>query len=205
MGKKHTLEISHGQLYEDDATLIENGVPAQMIDRIKRIRTIATTLTSHPLTSDKDMRDTLIRKFGIVSSTAYDDIRLAKTIVGNMHEASKAYHRYVFNSMILDTHKKAKAAGNHMAMAMAADKYAKYNQLDKEDGLEYPFEDIVPQIWIPSSDPTILGIKPIPNIQQAIAKAKKKYEAEIEYVNWTEVGIDPDLLEYAQQYTDADE
>lgn len=199
MGKKHTLEITHGRLFDSDEMLLKDGVTSQMIDRIKRIRTIVSVLDSNPLKSDKDIRDALMAQYGIVQSTAYDDIKQAKAIIGNMHEASKAYHRHVFNTMIQEAYKKAKVADNHVAMVLSADKYAKYNQLDKEDGLEYPFEEIVIQPWIPTSDPRVLGIKPVANIQERIAKMKKKYEAEVEYIDFEEIGIDPELLEYAQK------
>ena len=83
---------------------------------------------------------------------------------------------------------------------MAADKYAKYNQLDKEDALEYPWEDIIPQNYEPSSDPTLLGIKPIANIQEKIAALKKKYNADIEDVDFDEIGISQSLLNDLKKY-----
>lgn len=202
MGKKSTLEITHGHLYDSDDELKDKNIPPQMIDRIKRIRSVVTRLDAYPLTSDKELRDALVKRYDVAYSTAYDDIRQAKAIVGNMHEASKSYHRYVFVEMISHAYKKAKLKESAKDMISAAKEYAKYMQLDKEDAFEYAFDEIVPQPFIPTINPEILGIKPIPNIDQKIAQMKKKYGEDVEYVNYEEIGIDPELLEYAKLNTE---
>ena len=61
------------------------------------------------------------------------------------------------------------------AMAACDNYYAKYMQLDKEDAKDLGYDKIVIQPFQPSTDPTILGIRPIPNIRQRIADKIKQY------------------------------
>jgi hypothetical protein len=66
----------------------------------------------------------------------------------------------------------------------------KYNRLDKEDSVEIPWDDIIPQSIEPTTDPTVLGIKPLENKEEAIRKMYEKYreEIEIEDVDYEPVG-----------------
>ena len=63
-------------------------------------------------------------------------------------------------------------------MERAAASYAKYNRVDLEDEQTLPYELIVVQPFTATDDPTVLGIKPIPNIQQKISDMIAKYRAE---------------------------
>ena len=76
---------------------------------------------------------------------------------------------------------------------MALDKLAKYNRLDKEDIAELPFDKIIPVDWETTSDVTVLGAKPIENLDAEIAKLYKKYmdDIEIEDIDYQEVDDEP--------------
>ena len=56
--------------------------------------------------------------------------------------------------------------------------YAKYNRVDLEDEQLMPYDEIVVQPFTATDDPTPLGIKPIPNIQEKIKAMLDKYIAE---------------------------
>jgi hypothetical protein len=68
-------------------------------------------------------------------------------------------------------------------MAAVADKMGKYNQLDKPDAEPLPFDEIVPQIFEPTDDPSVLGIKKDPDIRKKKQKMLEKYSAEIEIID----------------------
>ncbi|NDV96458.1 hypothetical protein D0T84_16275 [Dysgonomonas sp. 521] len=200
MPKEKTIDICHRHLFDDVDAMQKANVSVQMINRIKRIRSIYTTWNDYPMKKDKEMRDRLVADFGISLSEAYEDIKIIKQLIGDINSVSKAWHRFKFAEMITQAYETAKIKRNPMAMVMAADKYAKYNQLDKEDALEFPWDEIIPDVIEPSSDPTLIGIKPVPNIQQKIAALKKKYEAEIEDIDFVEIGIDPKLIDDIKSY-----
>ncbi len=202
MRKEKTIDICHRHLFDDVDTMRKANVSTQIINRIKRIRSIYTTWNDYPMKKDKEMRDRLVAEFGISQSEAYEDISIIKQILGDVNSATKAWHRFRFVSMINEAFEIARLKKKESSIERIAATYARYTQLDKEDALEFPWEDIIPDVIEPSSDPTLIGIKPVPNIQQKIADLKKKYEAEIEDIDFVEIGIDPKLIEEIKGYGD---
>ena len=84
------------------------------------------------------------------------------------------------------------------AMQKAANTYAKFNQLDKEEVTTVPWEDIIPQLFEPSEDPTLLGIKPIKNIRERIDYLKNKFNQDIQDVTYEDIDIQQ-LEKYATE------
>lgn len=72
-------------------------------------------------------------------------------------------------------------------MERAATSYAKFNNVNVEDEQSVPYDKIVVQPFTATSDPSVLGIKPIPNIEKKITDLIEKYRAE---------SIDIDDVEY---------
>ena len=82
-------------------------------------------------------------------------------------------------------------------MEKAASSYAKFNRVDLEDEHKLPYEEIVIQPFVATDDPSVLGIKPLPNLQQKIDDMLKKYTAEtadIEDVECEEVDLEEEEL-----------
>ena len=80
-------------------------------------------------------------------------------------------------------------------MERAASSYARYNRIDLEDEKEIPYEMIVVQPFMATEDPRVLGIQPIPNVQEKIKKLLKKYRAEsidIEDVDYEAADLEED-------------
>jgi hypothetical protein len=195
MAQHNTLEVCRTHLFDDKPKLLELGLPDKIVERIIRLRSAYTLWLEYPRKKDAEIRDHLM-KFGVNKSAAYDDIAVLKLLLGDMTETSKAFHRFKFNSMIQAAYDLAEKKRNEKNMVAAADKYAKYNKLDKEDAFKIPWEELIPQPFEPTSDPTVIGIKPIPNIQEKIRKMKEKYftEAEGEYISYEEVDFNEDDL-----------
>lgn len=74
-------------------------------------------------------------------------------------------------------------------MERAATSYGKLNRVDLEDEQAMPFDLIVVQPFTATQDPSVLGIKPIPNIDEKISRMIEKYRAET---------IDIDDVEYEE-------
>ena len=84
--------------------------------------------------------------------------------------------------------------GTMSSQPLLTSSYAKFNRVDLEDEQTVPYEMIVVQPFTATDDPTVLGIKPIPNLQQKIDQMIKHYGAEtidIEDIEFEE----PDLEE----------
>ncbi|GAP73072.1 hypothetical protein SAMD00024442_6_27 [Candidatus Symbiothrix dinenymphae] len=194
MPKPNTLEICRLHLFDDKDKLTTTGIPQMLIDRIVRIRAAYTLWLEHPRKKDAEIRDHLVT-FGINKSQAYEDIQIIKQLLGDLTETSKAFHRWKFNAMIQATAELAEKKKDYKTMGAAWAAYAKYNQLDKEDALKIPWDEIIPQIFEPSSDPTIIGIKPIANIKERIAALKDKYGKDIaEDIDYEVVDYNEDEL-----------
>ncbi len=92
-------------------------------------------------------------------------------------------------------------------MEKAASSYAKYNRVDIEDEQAVPYEDIVIQPFRATMDPTVLNLKPIPNIDEKIAAMIARYTKEsmdIEDVEYEEADLDEQEL-FAEPSAPGDE
>lgn len=164
-----------------------------LIERILRMRSAYTLWLEHPLKKDAEIRDHLLN-FGINRSQAYEDIQILKLLLGDMTETSKTFHRFKFNSMIQNAYDRAERKDDTRTMATAAGLYAKYNQLDREDAFRIPWDEIVPQRFEPSSDPTVIGIKPVAGIRDKIKALKEKYLNDIEDIDYEDADFDEKTL-----------
>jgi hypothetical protein len=194
MAKPNTLELCRTHLFEDKDKLVRSAVPAQIIDRIIRLRSAYMLWLAHPLKKDAEIRDHLIQFSGISKTTAYEDIGILKTLLGDMNETSKSYIRFRFNAMIMNVYYLAEQKKDTRSMDSAAAHYAKYNRLDAPDEQRIPWDEIIPQRFEPTSDPSVIGIQPVPNIQERIRSLKEKYIADIQEVDYEEADADLDEL-----------
>ena len=115
----------------------------------------------------------------------------------HLAQASRDFHRWRYNEMILETYQMAKKRKDTKTMERAASSYAKYNRIDLEDEQAVPYDLIVVQPFTATDDPSVLGIKPIPNVQEKIQKMIAKYRAEtidIEDVEYEEADLEEDVL-----------
>ena len=116
-----------------------------------------------------------------------DDLKIIKSVLPNITQASRDYHRWKYNEMILETYQMAKKRKDTKTMERAATSYAKFNNVNVEDEQSLPYDMIVVQPFTATSDPSVLGIKPIPNIEKVISDMIEKYRAE---------SLDIDDIEY---------
>lgn len=126
------------------------------------------------------------------------DVAIVQVLLGQINKASKDWHLHKFNAMVLKAYDIAELKQDADAMQKAANTYAKYNQLDKEESVSLQYEEINVQTFEPSEDPTLLGIKPIKNIRERIDYFKKKYEQDITDITYEEIDIQQ-LEKYANQ------
>ena len=161
--------------------------PAASVERVLRLRELYNWVISNPDCKDKEFVDVAIGRFGISKTLAYDDLKIIKSVLPNITQASRDYHRWKYNEMILETYQMAKKRKDTKTMERAATSYAKFNNVNVEDEQSVPYDMIVVQPFTATSDPSVLGIKPIPNIEKVIADMIEKYRAE---------SLDIDDIEY---------
>lgn len=170
----NTLDACLNDLFSQDDD-IRKRYPAAIAERLFRIRAIYNWLMEKPELKDRQIVEADINNFGIGKSAAYDDLAVIKAILPNFAANTKAWHRWRFNTLILETYQLAKARKDTKTMEKALATYAKYNAIDIDDERELPYEQIVVQPFIPTQDPSVLGIKPMPNRRQRIKELIQKY------------------------------
>lgn len=167
------------------------------VRRVLRVRDTYSYLLANPDTPDRKAVDRLMEQFDISQSCAYNDLAIVKTLLPMLAQASKEFHRWRANEMLLETYRLAKEKKDTKSMERAASSYAKYNRIDFEEEQTLPYDEIVVQPFTATDDPTPLGIKPIPNIQEKIKQMLDKYVAEsmdIEDVEYEEFDLEEDEL-----------
>jgi hypothetical protein len=146
--------------------------------------------------------DEAICRYAISKTLAYDDLIIIKSVLPHITEASRDYHRWKYNEMILETYQMAKKRKDTKTMERAATSYAKFNNVNVEDEQSVPYDMIVVQPFTATDDPSVLGIKPIPNIEKKIAALIDKYRAEsmdIDDIEFEDADIiDPAFEEIAE-------
>lgn len=121
---------------------------------------------------------------------AYDDIKLLKVLIGNLEQESKEWHRHVFNQRTDMIYKAAMRAKDFRSAEKANADYAKYNKLNVDEPEPQNYSDIVPQMIIPTDDPSVIGIKPVKDLRGKIQRLKKKLGADIEDADFVEIKED---------------
>ena len=190
------LEICRTDLFTKEAELQER-YPQNIVDKVLRIREMYNWFIANPDASDRQFVAELVQRHSISRVTAYADLAIVKTLLPTLATASRDFHRWRFNEMILATYKMAEKRKDTKTMERAASSYAKHNRVDVEDEQAVPYDMIVVQPFTATDDPRVLGIEPIPNIQDKISAMIKKYRAEtidIEDVSFEESDLELSTL-----------
>ena len=190
------IEIAKTDLFTNEDEL-RSRYPDVLVQRVLRVRDMYLWSTANPDAKDRQFIETCVGRYGISRVTAYADLAVVKTLLPTISTSSRDYHRWRYNEMIVETYQMAKKRKDTKTMERAASSYAKYNRIDVEDETAVPYDVIVVQPFTATSDPSVLGIKPIPNIQDKIQAMLKKYRAEsmdIEDVEFEEADLELDTL-----------
>lgn len=172
-----TLDLMTRKMENDSIVLSK---PQQ--EHFDRLRDGYTHWLSNPLLSDNRLRDYLIATHGISTNQAYRDIALIKMLFGSVAVANKEQMRYKAN-YLYDLAAAAASAGNFnkaKALTKIADGIVKNNRLEESEGEDFPWDEIVPADMSLSVDPSVIGIEPVPGVQEKARKLLKQYTEDID-------------------------
>ena len=175
--------------------VLRDKYPDVSVERVLRLRGMYNWFISNPESKDKEFVDECLSRYGVSKTLAYDDLRVIKSVLPHITQASRDYHRWKYNEMILGTYQMAKKRKDTKTMERAATSYAKFNNVNVEDEQSVPYDLIVVQPFTATQDPSVLGIKPIPNIEKKISDLIAKYRAEsmdIDDIDYEE----PDIMDW---------
>ena len=190
-GKEHTLDKIQRVFFngEEEATL----TPLQQ-KQMKRYKAAFSVWLDKPILSDVQIRNYLKKEFGISTQQAYNDIHNIKYLLGNINHAGKEWQRYKADQLIseaiavLEPEEGRPPVDKYDIMIAetklkAAKVLVAVHKLNKDEGEEVPWDDIIPHDWEPTSDPSVIGLKPVKNIREKIKKLKKKYNQDIDIID----------------------
>ena len=196
MAQLETLEICRIDLFTAQDEL-QQRYTDDVVARILRIREEYNWFIANPDAKDRQFIENAVSRYGIYKSLAYRDLGVIKALLPHLAQASRDFHRYRYNEMILETYQMAKKRKDTKTMEKAASSYAKYNRVDLEDEQAVPYDLIVVQPFTATDDPSVLGIKPMPRLQERIQELLHKYQAEnidIEDVEFEEADLEESTL-----------
>ena len=196
MAYPNALELCRSDLFTKEDEL-RQAYPQLLVDKVLRVRDMYNWCIANPDAKDRQFVEQELSRYDISKVVAYSDLAIVKTLLPTLASASRDFHRWRYNEMILETYQMAKKRKDTKTMEKAASSYAKYNRIDLEDEQAVPYEMIVVQPFTATSDPTVLGIKPIPNINDKIKAMLNKYRAEtidIEDITFEEADLEEESL-----------
>lgn len=196
MSTPSAIEVCRSDLFTKKEEL-EQRYPQVIVDKVLRVREMYNWFIANPDGTDREFVNEVCQRHEISKVTAYSDLAIVKTLLPTLGQASRDFHRWRTNEMLMNTFKMAQKRKDTKTMERAATAYGKLNRVDLEDEQAMPFEMIVPQQFTATDDPRVLGIEPIPNIQEKISSMIEKYRKEtidIEDVEFEEVDLEFDVL-----------
>lgn len=196
MPTPNALDVCRTDLFTKESELLER-YPQPIVDKVLRVREMYQWYIANPDGTDREFVAEVCQRHDISRVTAYSDLAILKSLLPMLATASRDFHRWRYNEMILATYKMAEKRKDTKTMERAASSYAKYNRVDLEDEQAVPYELIVVQPFTATEDPRVLGIEPIPNIKQKISAMIDKYRREtidIEDVTFEEADLEFDQL-----------
>lgn len=196
MAFPNAIEVCRTELFTKEVELRER-LPAQMVDKVLRVREMYNWFIANPDGTDREFVAEVCQRHGIHRTTAYSDLSVVKSLLPMLGSASRDFHRWRTNEMLIATYKMAEKRKDSKTMERAATAYGKLNRVDNEDEQAIPYELIINQPFMATDDPRVLGIEPIPNIQEKISAMIEKYRAEtldIEDVEFEESDLELEAL-----------
>lgn len=177
MSRINSIELCRLYLFAD-AKDFKHKVSEADYDKIIRCRALYLWFLEQPHAKDAAFVAEDCNRFKVSRPTAYSDLAVIKALMPELSKTAREFHRWRYNQMILDTYNTAKLKGDTRTMEKAATSYAKYNDCDnfKE---EIDLSEIMPQPFIPTMDPRVLGIEPMPDLAKRKRELIEKYTREV--------------------------
>lgn len=183
-----TIDVCRLDLFTPLAELTEK-YDAIICARVMRVRDEYQWMLANPDARDRQFVEEFAGRYSVSDQAIYADLAIIKQLMPALSAATRDFHRWKTNQMLLETYQMARKRKDAKTMERAATSYGKLNRVDLEDEQAMPFDLIVVQPFTATQDPSVLGIKPIPNIDEKISRMIEKYRAET---------IDIDDVEYEE-------
>ena len=174
MSYPNAIEVCRAELFTKEVELRER-YPGHMVEKVLRVREMYNWFIANPDGTDREFVAEVCQRHNIHRTTAYSDLAVVKSLLPMLGSASRDFHRWRTNEMLIATYKMAEKRKDSKTMERAATAYGKLNRVDLEDEQAIPLDQILVQPFTATDDPRVLGIEPIPNIAEKISSIIEKY------------------------------
>ncbi len=161
------FEACHKDIFTDVSELRKLYNP-ETVQKILRVRDMYVTYLRTPSTTDATLIKTFVSKYKISKPTAYADLAVVKSLLPKLGKEAREFHLWRTKEMLLETYRVAAAKMDVRTMERVASAYAKVFQVAEPESEALPVDKILVQPWIPTDDPSVLGIKPMPDRDKRI-------------------------------------
>lgn len=161
-----------------DEELREMHVGESIFNRLHRLRGLYAYWLQFPGKFDKEIVEFDLAMFRVSRAQAYDDLHLVQILLGSIQRTNKEFMRWKINQDLDEDLKAARRAGDFRSVAQIEKNRILNNRTDKDNEPEFEFDKIVPQVFEPVDDPTVIGINKIPDLRTRIKKLEEKYNAD---------------------------
>lgn len=191
---RFNLDLYAENLMLPEEELRAKKVEEQTITRLLRLRDVYNFMLRNPLKKDREYIDYLQAHYQgengkpLARRTAYEDLEILHAVVGNLQQCTREWHRWRFNSMIMEGYALALRKEDALGIARLAAAYGKFNQLDRDEQAQ-GFGDI-PRIRF-TFDVSVLGFKPIPNVRQVM----DRWIAHYSHTSLQDIAEDAEIVE----------
>ncbi len=181
MSKPKILEKYRKALFESDTTTILSDAERE---KVTRYRAIYAVWLNNPSISRAMLKDFIKNTYPFLSdSQIYRDIHDIHILLGSVQNASRSHIQFVVNETLLELISELRGNPKRSKeLILAVDKLAKYNQLHQDAPEPVDWSQMVDFVIEPTSDPSVLGIDSVENLEELKSKLYKKYAEDIDFV-----------------------
>ncbi|MCM1522796.1 MAG: hypothetical protein NC039_09125 [Muribaculaceae bacterium] len=170
------LEACHKDLFTDIEELRQR-YPKDTVDKILRVRDMYLHMLKTPSLTDSEIIRTFTARYKVSRPTAYSDLAVVKGLLPMLTNEAREFHRWRTLEMLLETYRIAKAKMDVRTMERVSSTYGRVTNADRPEEQTIDLSKIVPVQWVPTDDPTVLGLPRLPNREQKIKELLKEFSA----------------------------
>ena len=103
MPTPNALEVCRTDLFTKESELLER-YPQPIVDKVLRVREMYQWYIANPDGTDREFVAEVCQRHDISRVTAYSDLAILKSLLPMLATASRDFHRWRYNEMILATY-----------------------------------------------------------------------------------------------------
>lgn len=185
-------EACHKDLFSDIKEL-EQRYPPDTVAKVLRVRDMYLTFLKTPSLTDSAVIKTFTARYKISRPTAYNDLAVVKGLLPMLGKEARDFHKWRTSEMLLETYRIAAAKMDVRTMERVSATYAKVHDVSRPEEERIPVDRVLTQPWVPTDDPSVLGLPPLPNREEKIKKLLEELKVK-----------DPDIIDISFEEPDID-